>query len=163
MRTDVLGRVAGVVVALALGLLVGTVCTFKYRLGLTGAPPQLPIGLVLGLLTVLLVLLAMRVLLERREYAVATAVGVVVAVAVFTMKGPGGSVVVVGDLAGEVWTVGPAVVAVLVLLVPRAGRRRPGRARRSSLGGASDAAGARDADGILVAPVAGTGKRSEQQ
>jgi hypothetical protein len=39
-------------------------------------------------------------------------------VALLTLPGPGGSVLVVGDLIGTVWSVGPALISVLVVAWP---------------------------------------------
>ena len=40
-------------------------------------------------------------------------------VALLTLPGPGGSVLVTGDLVGTIWAVGPALIAVLVVAWPR--------------------------------------------
>ncbi|MCU1473571.1 DUF6113 family protein [Amnibacterium sp.] len=114
---------AGVPVAVVAGLLVGTLGTFKHQAGvsaLTGT--GFPFGLVLSLAMVAAVLLALRAAFATRLYAAAAAVGVVAAVVVFGRPGPGGSDVVLADLPGAVWWIGPAVIAVLVVAVP--GRRR---------------------------------------
>lgn len=137
-RSEIAPRVAGVVLALVTGVLVGTLGSFKYRYGLTGAVP-LPIGLVLVLVMIALVLAAIRIATRRRLYGIATAVGILAAVALFTMKGPGGSVVVPQGDYSTVWTVAPALIAAVVL-------GAPGRRRRS----------AQRADGILDAPPEGT-------
>ncbi|HEV7623779.1 MAG TPA: mycothiol biosynthesis protein, partial [Amnibacterium sp.] len=72
-----------------------------------------------------------------RLYAAAAGVGVVAAVLVYGRPGPGGSAVVLADVAGGVWWIGPIVIALLVVAVP--GRRRRTDPRR--------------ADGILDAPA----------
>lgn len=141
-RSDIVVRVVRVVLALAVGLLVGTLGSFKYRYGLA-ATVQLPIGLVVVLLMIALVLAAVRAVAGRR-YGIAAAVGVLGAIALFAMKGPGGSVVVPEDRYGTVWAVAPAVIAVVVLGVPVPRRRR---ARRRPV---------RRADGILDAPPKGS-------
>lgn len=137
-RSEIVPPVTGVVLALAAGLLVGTLGSFKYRYGLAGAVP-LPIGLVLVLLMVALVLAAIRAVTARRLYGVAAGVGIIATVALFSLRGPGGSVVVVGDVYGIVWTVAPALIAAVVLGAPLPRRR-----------------GVQRTDGILDAPPEGT-------
>ncbi|WP_375399915.1 hypothetical protein [uncultured Amnibacterium sp.] len=137
-RSEIVARAAGVALALAAGLLTGALGSFKYRYGLTGATP-LPIGLVLVLLMIALVLAAIRAATGRRLYGVAAGIGIVATVALFSVKGPGGSVVVVDDRYGTVWTVAPVLIAAVVLGVPIPRRR-----------------GVQRADGILDAPPEGT-------
>jgi hypothetical protein len=56
--------------------------------------------------------------------AAAAAVGVIGMVALLTLPGPGGSVLVAGDVVGTVWAVGPALIAVLVVAWPELPQRR---------------------------------------
>lgn len=137
MHRPALVRVVGLIAAVLAGLLVGTLGSFKYRFGLAAVTPQ-PIGLVVVLVMVALVLAAVRAVAGRR-YGVAAAIGVLAAVVLFAMRGPGGSVVVPDDRYATVWAVAPAVVALVVLGVPVPRRRR-----------------ARRADGILDAPPKGS-------
>ena len=44
--------------------------------------------------------------------------------ALLTLPGPGGSVLVAGDVTGTVWAVGPALIAVLVVAWPKLPERR---------------------------------------
>jgi peptidoglycan/LPS O-acetylase OafA/YrhL len=114
----------GIPLSLIAGLLIGALGTFKQQFGMsptTGA--GLPIGLVASLALVAALLIGMRRLLRTRLYATAAGAGVIAAVAVLTLPGPGGSVVVVGDWVGVVWTVAPAIVAIVVLFTPRIRRR----------------------------------------
>ena len=130
-RSAPAARVSGVALAAAAGLLIGALGSFKYRYGLTRATP-LPIGLVLVLLMIGLVLVALRAATGRRLYGVAAAVGVVATVALFSLKGPGGSVVVVGDAWGTAWTVAPALIAAVALGAPSPWRRAARRSRPTS-------------------------------
>ncbi len=129
---------AGVLVALIAGLLVGTLGTFKHQAGVdattgTGAP----YGLVLALAMVAAVLLALRVAFGTRRYAAAAGVGVVAAVVIFGRPGPGGSEVVPPGPVGLVWWIAPLVIALLVVVVPVRRRRTDSP----------------DADGILDVPA----------
>ena len=145
MRSDRPRVLLGLLVALVGGFAVGTVGTFKYRFGLAGGAPLVPIGLAVALPAIALVLIALRVLLETRAYAIAAGVGVLVAVGLYTLPGPGGSVVVVDDGYGLAWLIGAVVVVAVVLGTPRIRRRR--------------SPGARGDDGILVAPLPAGGEK----
>lgn len=130
----------GLPVAFLVGALVGVLGTFKHQVGLSAATGAgLPIGLVLSLALVVAVLAALRVVFATRHYAVAAAAGVATAVSVLSLPGPGGSAVVVANWAGIVWTVAPAILAAVVVGLPRF---RPDPV-------------AQRADGILVAPPEG--------
>lgn len=151
-RSVTLVQVAAAVLALAAGLLVGTLGSFKYRSGLTAATPS-PIGLVLVIVMIALVLAAIRVASGRRLYGVAAGIGIIAAVALFALKGPGGSVVVPSGTDGTIWTVAPVLIAAVVLGVPAPRRRaaqRSGLPRRGS-----ERNGPQRADGILDAPPEG--------
>lgn len=137
-RSEIVVRAAGVALALAAGLLIGALGSFKYRYGLSSAVP-LPIGLLLVLLMIALVVAAIRAATGRRLYGVAAGIGIVAAAALFSVKGPGGSVVVVDDVYGTVWMVAPPLIAAAVLGLPVPRRR-----------------GVQRADGILDVPPEGT-------
>jgi hypothetical protein len=132
--------VLGVVAAGLVGLLVGVLGTFKHQVGVSAATGAgFPTGLVLSLAMIAALLLALRLSFPTRAYSLAAAAGVVIAVFVLSMKGPGGSVVVLANLPGVVWTIAPAIVAAVVVGAPRLHR---GRGQRSA------------ADGILAAEPA---------
>jgi len=77
-----------------------------------------------------------RLVTEGRLSTVAVAVGLVGAVALFSLKGPGGSVLIPDDLAGQVWVFAPAVVSAVAIAWPELGRRlRAGAAAEPSRGG----------------------------
>jgi hypothetical protein len=121
--------VLGVLAAGLVGLLVGVLGSFKHQVGVSAATGAgFPTGLVLALAMIAALLLALRLSFPSRAFSLAAAAGVVVAVFVLSMKGPGGSVVVLANLPGVVWTVAPAIVAAVVVGAPRlhrAGGDRP--------------------------------------
>jgi hypothetical protein len=120
----------GVLAAAFVGLLVGVLGTFKHQVGVSAATGAgFPTGLLLSLAMIAALLLALRLSFPSRAYSLAAAGGVVVAVFVLSMKGPGGSVVVIQNLPGVIWTVAPAIVAAVVVGAPRIHRgagRPPG-------------------------------------
>ncbi|MDQ1512676.1 MAG: hypothetical protein QOC59_518 [Microbacteriaceae bacterium] len=130
MRPSAIELGVGLPVAAVGGVLVGTLGTFKHQVGVSAATGAgLPVGLVLSLLMVAAVLAALRAAFGTRLFAAAAGVGVIVAVFVLSLRGPGGSVVVLGNVAGVVWTVAPALVAAVVVAAPAPRpRREPRRA-----------------------------------
>ena len=130
----------GLPAAFVAGGLIGVLGTFKHQVGVSASTGGgVPVGLVLSLALVAAVLASLRVAFDTRHYAVAAAVGVVTAVTVLALPGPGGSAVIVANIPGVIWTVAPAILAAVVVGLPRL--RRPQAAR--------------SADGILVAPPEG--------
>jgi N-acetyl-1-D-myo-inositol-2-amino-2-deoxy-alpha-D-glucopyranoside deacetylase len=98
--------------ALLVGSAVGTITTFTHR-------QFLPWGLVGGLLVVLALVVGFRLVFDSRVIGVAAAIGVVAASAVLALPGAGGSVLVVNDLPGWLWALGPAVLSSIALIWPR--------------------------------------------
>ena len=98
--------------ALMVGGVVGVITTFTHR-------QFLPWGLVGGLLVVLALVIGFRLVFDSRIVGAASAVGVVVASAVLTLPGAGGSVLVVNDLPGWIWALGPAILSAIALVWPR--------------------------------------------
>ena len=118
----------GLPAALLVGVALGVLGTFKHQVGVSAATGAgVPVGLILSLAMVAAVLGALRVAFDTRLYAVAAAAGVVLAVTVLSVKGPGGSVVIVANVEGVVWTIAPALLAAVVLGLPRLGPRRGSR------------------------------------
>lgn len=112
-----LQRIGVAVVAFAVGALVGVVTTFTHR----QLPPW---GLLAGLLIIAALLAGARLAFPGRLAATAAAVGVVGAGILLSLQSTGGSVLVANDALGIVWAVGPALIAVVVLVWP-APRPRP--------------------------------------
>ncbi|BDI23502.1 hypothetical protein [Herbiconiux sp. L3-i23] len=104
--------------ALLLGLVVGVIGTFGHQLTFTEFGFPLPIGLVAGLAAVICLLGGIRLAFESRWYSGLAALGVVVAIGVFALPSANGSVVLPDNPAGIVWTIGPTLVAAVVLAWP---------------------------------------------
>lgn len=111
--------------ALVIGIIYGAVATIGHRLELRIGDLVIPWGLVAALVGVLALLVGFRLVAGGRLAAAGAAVGIVGTVALLTLPGAGGSVLVAGDVIGTVWAVGPALIAVLVVAWPRL----PGRVR----------------------------------
>jgi hypothetical protein len=119
IATSVWRRIGTLLVAFVVGALYGAVATVGHRQQLRIGDVSLPWGLVAALVGVAALLVGIRLVAGGRAAADAAAAGIVGMVALLTLPGPGGSVLVVGDLVGTVWSVGPALISVLVVAWPK--------------------------------------------
>ena len=124
VKPSPLARAGMYVLAALLGAIYGAVATIGHRQSVTVGDVIVPWGLVLALAGVLALLVGIRLVAGGRWVAAAAAVGVIGMVALLTLPGPGGSVLVAGDVVGTVWAVGPALIAVLVVAWPELPQRR---------------------------------------
>jgi hypothetical protein len=128
-----LGVVATIVLCVlvgAIGVFVGVVTTFTHR--------QLPpVGLAAGIAIVGCLLAGARLVFGSRIVAGAAAAGLLGAVAVLSLPGAGGSVVVSDDAAGWTWAIATPLIAAVVLAWPR---MRPAPARAVAAAPAAAAA-----------------------
>jgi hypothetical protein len=111
--------------ALLIGIVYGAVATVGHRSALRIGDVVIPWGIAAALIGVLALLLGLRLVAGGRLAAAGAAVGVVATVALLTLPGLGGSVLVTGDVIGTVWAVAPALIAVLVVAWPRLPARGP--------------------------------------
>jgi LmbE family N-acetylglucosaminyl deacetylase len=113
------GRAAAVVVAAVVGLLAGGLGTVTHQQTVAiGSWATAPIGLVLTTLVVLGLVVGVRLLYRSRVLVAAVGLGVLVATQVLVAVGGQSSPLVPGNVAGYVWTFGPAVIAMLTLAWP---------------------------------------------
>ena len=106
------------VLAVLVGLVVGVITTFTHH-------QFLPWGLVCGLLVVVALVTGFRLVFESRVVAAAAALGVAVASGILTLPGAGGTVLTFTDLPGWIWALGPTLLSVIAIAVPRPRRRVP--------------------------------------
>jgi hypothetical protein len=121
-----LARIGAYAIAAVIGVIYGAVATVGHRHEIRIGEIAIPWGLVAALAGVLALLLGIRLVAGGRWVAAAAAVGVIGTVALLTLPGPGGSVLVAGDVEGTIWAVGPALIAVLVVAWPNLPQRRTG-------------------------------------
>ena len=119
-----LARIGTYLLAGLIGVIYGAVATLGHRQVLRIGDVVIPWGLAAALVGVLALLVGIRLVAGGRSVAAAAAVGLVGIVALLTLPGPGGSVLVAGDVTGTVWAVGPALIAVLVVAWPKLPERR---------------------------------------
>jgi hypothetical protein len=104
------------VFAALVGIVVGLITTFTHS-------QFAPWGLVAGLAIVAALIGGFRLVFGSRVVGAAAALGVLGAAAALALPGAGGTVLTLDGITGWVWALGPAVIALIVLLLPR--RRRP--------------------------------------
>ncbi len=120
------GRIGTLAFALVIGVVYGALTTIGHRSELRIGDVAIPWGIAVALAGVLALLLGMRLVAGGRLAASAAAIGIVGTVALLTLPGFGGSVLIAGDLIGTVWSVAPALLAVLVVAWPELPPRRAG-------------------------------------
>lgn len=106
------GRVAASVIAVLLGVIVGTIGTANNQ----AVWVAIPLGIAA------LFLIGLRLLFTSRAAAGFAAIGLVGAVWVLSQTGPGGSVLVPATASGYLWTYGTVIIAIVVLAWPRRGK-----------------------------------------
>ena len=113
-----LARAGVYALAVLLGAVYGAVASLGHRQELRIGDVVIPWGLVAALLGVLALLVGIRLVAGGRWVAAATAAGIIGMVALLTLQGVGGTVLVPGDVVGTIWSIGPALIAVLVVAWP---------------------------------------------
>lgn len=121
---SLVARIGTYALALVIGVIYGAVATMGHRQEVRIGEVVIPWGIVAALVGVLSLLVGIRLVAGGRRVAAAAAVGVVGTVALLTLPGRGGSVLVAGDVIGTIWAVGPALIAVLVIAWPNLPERR---------------------------------------
>jgi len=111
------GGVATIAVSAVVGLVYGALGTIGHRHTLVLGEVVIPWGLVAALAGVACLVVGLRIVVGRWS-AAAAGLGVITAVGLLSLPGFGGSVLIVGDLLGTVWAVGPALIVVLVIAWP---------------------------------------------
>jgi hypothetical protein len=117
------------VVTLVCGVVLGFVLTIAHRAVAPLGDWSAPLGLILGLVAASALLVGCRLLWEHRLPTAAAAIGLV-ATQFVVMLQPGVETFFAADfdVTDGIWTIGPAVVAILVLLWPERPESRPARA-----------------------------------
>lgn len=118
-----LSRIVNGVLLVLAGAVVGGVGTVAHQLTVEWGTP-VPLGLIGALLAFTAMLVGLRLLSHSRVPAILAAVGAVGTVLVFTQQSPGGSVLIPNNLLGQIWLVGPILIAAVVLAWPDVQRRR---------------------------------------
>lgn len=105
------------------GVLIAAVTTPLVQASVDAFDITLPWGLVLALLTVTAFVLGLRLITGTRLLALFGAIGVVAAILVLSLPGPGGGIIVPGNLYGTIWAAAPSLIFVVVIASPSPRRR----------------------------------------
>ncbi|MDQ1554871.1 MAG: N-acetyl-D-myo-inositol-2-amino-2-deoxy-alpha-D-glucopyranoside deacetylase [Microbacteriaceae bacterium] len=118
--------------ALGVGAAAGGICTVNHQLVLSLGAARMPLGVVVSLAIVAALLIGSRVVFGSRIPTSLAAVGVLGSLAVLTLGGAGGSVLVPANGAGYAWTYGATIIVAVVLAWPRITRSTASSPMRST-------------------------------
>jgi len=111
-------RIIACVLAGLIGIALGGIGTVNHQLVLSVGDARLPSGVTVALILVVALMVGLRLVFVSRIVALVAGLGILLAVALLTVGGPGGSVLVPANPAGYVWSYGAAMVVALVLVWP---------------------------------------------
>jgi energy-converting hydrogenase Eha subunit B len=105
------------------GALIAAVTTPLAQASVDVLDVTIPWGLVAALLTVTAYVLGLRLVSDTRMLALFGAIGVVVVIMLLSLPGPGGGVIVPGNLYGNLWAAVPSIIFVVLIAFPSPRRR----------------------------------------
>ncbi|GLI28410.1 hypothetical protein ARHIZOSPH14_26520 [Agromyces rhizosphaerae] len=111
-------RIAVMAGAVVAGAAYGLLGTLGHRLTWTVGDVAIPWGIVLALLGATALLVGLRLATHDRWVAFAGAFGLVGVVSLLSLPQQDGTLLISGETAGIAWTIGPTLVAVLVVAWP---------------------------------------------
>lgn len=111
-------RIGVAVWALFLGAMTGMIMTFGHQARVAIGQIDVPWGIVVACLGTLAALIAARLLTEGRSFTLWLAIGIIATVAVLSLPGPNGTVLIPNGIIGLIWVFAPTALAVLVVLWP---------------------------------------------
>jgi len=130
-----IARVVTSVLVLVVGVVVGTVGTIAHQSVMVVFGTRLPVGLVLASIAVACLLAGLRLVDRSRLFALLGALGVVAPIALFSVRGAGGSVIIPENATGIAWTIGAAAISAVAVAWPRLRPRDRTSAERGGPGG----------------------------
>jgi len=105
--------------AFVVGVVFGVLGTIAHQATIAIGPVVIPIGLVLSLAGVTALLAGLRLVVVDRLIVLLAAIGLLGTIFLLSLRSAGGSVLVPEGLPGTLWTIGPTLVATVVLAWPR--------------------------------------------
>jgi hypothetical protein len=105
------------------GALIAAVTTPLAQASVDVLEIAIPWGLVVALLTVTAYVLGLRLVSDTRTLSLCGAIGVVVVIMLLSLPGPGGGVIVPGNLYGTLWAAVPSLIFVVIIAFPSPRRR----------------------------------------
>jgi len=112
------------ILALLVGLLVGSVTTVIHQSSISVLGIDVPWGLIVSLATVAAYVLGLRLVRGERGSAIFGAIGILVSIFIFSQRSQGGSVLVPNNLAGSIWAIAPTLVATVIVAWPKLPQRQ---------------------------------------
>src|SRR3954451_9576601 len=109
-----LNRIVGWVLLVLAGALVGAVGTVAHQSTVHWGM-DVPLGLIGSLAAYTALLVGLRLPGHGRMPALAAALGTIATILLFSQKSAGGSVLIPNNLLGQIWLVGPILIAALVV------------------------------------------------
>lgn len=107
------------IAAFTMGVLVGSITTVVHQNTVDLLTFELPWGLILGLCAVVGFFIGLRLVVHNRWVVLSATLGLVGTIFVYSLKSPGGSVLIPNNVWGTAWAIGPALIATVVLVWPR--------------------------------------------
>ncbi|QNE33823.1 DUF6113 family protein [Leifsonia shinshuensis] len=126
-----LSRIVNAVLLVVAGAVVGGIGTVAQQITVTWGV-TVPLGLIGSLLCFTALLVGLRLLGGSRWPALCAALGAIVVILLFTQQSPGGSVLIPNNLIGQIWLVGPILIAAVVVAWPDVRGATAARERRAS-------------------------------
>ncbi|MBW8872363.1 MAG: hypothetical protein JF618_09455 [Leifsonia sp.] len=117
-------RIVSAILLVLAGAVFGAIGTIAHQISVTWGIP-IPLGLIGSLLAFTSLLVGLRLLGHSRLPALLAALGAIVVILLFTQESGGGSVLIPNNLAGQVWLIGPILIAAVVVAWPDVSVRRP--------------------------------------
>ena len=118
-------RIAACVVAVALGGVLAMLGTVAHQVTIAAFGADLPIGLALSLVTVVLLLAGFRLAFDTRVLAACASAALLAVISVLSAESAGGSVLIDASPLAYWWVYAPVAIAFVVLAWPKvAGLRR---------------------------------------
>jgi N-acetyl-1-D-myo-inositol-2-amino-2-deoxy-alpha-D-glucopyranoside deacetylase len=115
------------VIALALGSVAGLLLTASHQSTALVGDTLVPWGIIVALFAATGLIVGLRIVTKTRLLSILAAIGLLGFSALLASPTRGGSVVVVDNLAGQLWTWVPPIVVALTLAWPNLARRRAGK------------------------------------
>ena len=112
-----LSRIVNAVLLVLAGAVVGGIGTVAHQITVTWGVP-IPLGLIGSLVCYTALLVGLRLLGDSRWPALCAALGAIAVILLFTQQSPGGSVLIPNNLIGQIWLVGPILIAAVVVSWP---------------------------------------------
>lgn len=125
---SIANRIGAAVLGVAVGVIFAAMGTVAHQSTVVVAGITIPWGLIVALTGLTALLIGLRLVLHDRLTVLATALGALITIFVLSLRSSGGSVLIPEGTLGLIWTMGPAVIAAIVIAWPRLPARPASRA-----------------------------------